>query len=173
MYLKILGSILVIVFSTIAGLKLGNDYKERILELKMIKQFLILLRGEIKYHKTPIDEALSNIYGRSGKNIDIMLKEVIDGIKAQDKKEFAKIWQNGVVKLKKETSMSEDDLEKLLQFGENIGFLDKETQINNIDLYLEKLDEDIKNLTARLDDKCRIYNVCGVLTGIFIVLLIV
>lgn len=173
MVLKIVGSLLVITFSTIAGFKLGNDYKSRILELKMLKQFLILLRGEIKYHKTPINEALSNIYGRSGKNIDVMLKVIIDDIKSSNKKEFAKIWEHGIIELKKETNLTDEDLQKLAQFGANIGFLDKETQINNIDLYLEKLEEDIKNLMAKLDEKCRIYNVCGVLTGIFIVLLIV
>ncbi|MBU5471487.1 stage III sporulation protein AB [Falcatimonas sp. MSJ-15] len=173
MYMKIIGSVLVIAFSTVAGFKLGNNYKERIAQLKMVKQFLILLRGEIRYHKTPIDEALKNILGRSGDKIDIMLNTVLKGIKENDKREFKEIWRDGIIELKNNSDLSREELNRLLDFGENIGFLDVESQISNIDLYLESLDEDIKSLTSKTDEKCKIYNVCGILTGIFIVLLIV
>lgn len=173
MYMKIIGSILVIAFSTVAGFKLGNSYKERIAQLKMVKQFLILLRGEIRYHKTPIDEALKNVHGRSGKEIDTMLEFILDEINKDDKREFKEIWREGVIVLKNNSDLSTADLNKLLDFGENIGFLNVDGQLSNIDLYLENLEEDIKSLTAKTDEKCRIYNVCGVLTGIFIVLLIV
>ena len=156
MYMKIIGSVLVIAFSTVAGFKLGNNYKERIAQLKMVKQFLILLRGEIRYHKTPIDEALKNILGRSGDKIDIMLNTVLKGIKENDKREFKEIWRDGIIELKNNSDLSREELNRLLDFGENIGFLDVESQISNIDLYLESLDEDIKSLTAKTDEKCKI-----------------
>ncbi|MFU0828859.1 MAG: hypothetical protein ACFWTJ_15250 [Lachnoclostridium sp.] len=69
------------------------------------------------------------------------------------------------------TSLNKKDLAALGQFGENLGYLDKDMQINTIDLYLEQIEEEIKDLSHNVKQKTYLYNSLGILGGIFITII--
>ena len=56
----------------------------------------------------------------------------------------------------------------MIQFGENLGYLDKDMQINTLDLYITQLETEITELAENLKEKTYLYNTLGVMAGVFI-----
>ncbi len=84
---------------------------------------------------------------------------------------FCEIWKEAVAKGLENTSLSKKDLQNLSGFGENLGYLDKEMQLNTIDLYLSQIEEEIKELSKGVKEKTYMYNTLGILGGIFITII--
>ena len=52
--LKGIGALLILASATGIGASFSRDLKGRCMELRMLKQMIYMLRGEIKYTKTPL-----------------------------------------------------------------------------------------------------------------------
>ena len=59
--IKGIGALLILASAAGIGVSFGNDLKGRCMELRMLKQMIYMLRGEIKYTKTPLPEAYASI----------------------------------------------------------------------------------------------------------------
>lgn len=66
------------------------------------------------------------------------------------------------------TSLTKKDKYQMIKFGEHLGYLDKEMQLNTLDLYLVQLDEELRGLTSNVKEKTYLYNSLGIMAGIFI-----
>ena len=73
----------------------------------------------------------------------------------------------------KDTSFLESDKENLIRFGENLGYLDRELQISTIDLYLNQLQEEIKEQAVVVKERTKLYNLLGIMAGIFITIVMI
>ena len=60
----------------------------------------------------------------------------------------------------------------MAQFGEQLGYLDKDMQMNHIDWYVTQVEEDMKEVASDSKDKMRLYRSLGVLFGILVTILI-
>ena len=68
--------------------------------------------------------------------------------------------------------LTKEDKAIFLSVGEKMGYLDKEMQLNTIQLFLTQLEQREEALYKMLPEKCRISRLIGVLSGIFIVILL-
>lgn len=59
--LKLVGACLIMVSAAGIGVSFSTDLKRRCQELRILKQLAYMLRGEIKFTKTPLPEAFSHI----------------------------------------------------------------------------------------------------------------
>jgi stage III sporulation protein AB len=71
------------------------------------------------------------------------------------------------------TSLSKKDKLHLIGFGENLGYLDKEMQMNTFDLYISQLEEEITDLSKSVKEKAYLYNSLGIMAGIFITIIMI
>lgn len=171
--MKILGCIMVIGASSGIGFFFSNEMRCRLEDLKELKKMVGLLRGDIRYANTPLPEALGAITRRHNGSFNNFFKNVSTRLCELSGQTFAQIWQEGVVKELIDTSLSKKDKLLLTQFGDNLGYLDKEMQMNVIDLYISQLEEEIKEMTKTLKEKSYLYNSLGVMAGIFIVVIMI
>ena len=65
------------------------------------------------------------------------------------------------------------DKENLVRFGENLGYLDREMQLGTIDLYLNQLEEEINEQAIVARERTKLYNVLGIMAGIFITIVMI
>ena len=72
-----------------------------------------------------------------------------------------------------DTSLSKRDKYQLIQFGENLGYLDKEMQMNTLDLFLAQMEEEIYELSKTVKEKTYLYNSLGIMAGIFISIIMI
>lgn len=173
--LKLLGGILVLLSCGIFGICMAEEKKRQLQSLKEIRQFFMLLSGEIRYGGTTLSEAIKGAAGKQKKN-QSCLREAFAGIavKMEGKKagSFFEIWREELQDRAKEAALSGRSLEQLLRIGENLGGLDRETQLNSLNCYLEELDREIIAEEKKIGEKVRLYRWLGALAGVFVWILL-
>ena len=81
---------------------------------------------------------------------------------------FTQVWMEAVNSELLNTSLNKKDKSGLIQFGENLGYLDKEMQINTHDLFLTQLEDEINELSKTAKEKSYLYSTLGIMAGIFV-----
>jgi stage III sporulation protein AB len=166
--LKIIGCILVIASSTGMGLFFSNEMKCRIEDLKELRKLIALLRGDIRYANTPLPEAISSIARRHSGSFEPFFSGVSTKLHELSGLTFSDIWKEAIEKKLVSTSLTKRDKLQLAQFGENMGYLDKDMQLNTLDLYISQLEDEISESSKTAKEKAYLYNSLGIMAGIFI-----
>lgn len=169
--LKVIGSVLTITSMAAMGFYFSSILRTRAEELLELKKYFMILKGEIRYHRTPLPEAMGELAARSSIGFQSFFQSVHENLKALSGQTFYQVWARSVEECLGDTCLSKEDKASLKRFGENLGFLDQEMQINTIDLYLSQLEEQRKRLTIEMKDRTRIYNLLGIAAGIFITII--
>jgi stage III sporulation protein AB len=170
--IKITGCIFIITSCTGMGWLFGTEIKKRIEDLKSAKSVALLLRGDIRYAHTALPEALENVSKRHEGRLAPFLRRVVKELKEYSGKSFNCIWKDAMKEELNHTSFTKKDKICLMQFGEQLGYLDKDMQINHIDWYITQVEDDMKEIALDAKDKIRLYKSLGVLFGILITILI-
>ena len=61
----------------------------------------------------------------------------------------------------------------LERVGDDLGCLDIETQLKTLSLLVEQFDDARKSLQEELPKKMKLYNYLGILTGVFLTILLI
>ena len=168
MLLKIIGCTLIILSSAGMGFFFSNEMRCRIDDLRELRKLVLLLRGDIRYGNTPLPEAVNAIARRHKGSFEAFFNKVSTSLNELSGLTFQEIWKDAVEKKLVDTSLSRRDKTQLLQFGENLGYLDKEMQMNTLDLFLSQLEEETKELSKAVKEKSYLFNSLGIMAGIFI-----
>lgn len=168
MLLKIIGSIFIIGSTSLFGYLLGKEKTNRLAQLRDLKKLLYQLRGEIQYGYTPLPEAMGNLGSRSETVFSGFFLDMEEQLKGYEGSSFYSIWKAGVEEKLKNTALNKADKRKLTAFGENLGYLDQDMQIRTIELYIEGLEEEINTESKAQKEKIRLCQLLGVLSGIFV-----
>jgi len=168
MWLKIIGSVFIITSTSVFGYLLGKEKTNRFLQLRTLKRILYQLRGEIQYGYTPLPEAMGSLGRRNETVFSDFFLSIEEQLKNFEGNTFYSIWKRGIEDKLKATSLIKSDKVKLISLGENLGYLDQEMQIRTIDLYIEGLEEEIMIESKSMKEKIRLYQLLGVLSGIFV-----
>jgi stage III sporulation protein AB len=171
--MKIIGCILVVVSSTGMGFFFSNEMRCRIEDLKELRKLIVLLRGDIRYANTPLPEAISSITRRQSGSFNAFFEYVGTRLRELSGHTFSDIWKEAVQKQLEDTSLSKKDKLHLIQFGENVGYLDKEMQMNTIDLFISQLEDEIRDLSKTVKEKAYLCNTLGIMAGIFIIIIMI
>lgn len=171
--LKIIGCILVIASSTGMGFYFSGEMRCRIEDLRELKKLIGLLRGDIRYANTPLPEAINSINRRHSGRFQAFFAYVSEKLNELSGHTFSEIWKTAAEKELMNTSLAKKDKLHLVQFGENLGYLDKDMQMNTIDLYISQLEEEMKELTRTVKEKSYLYNTLGIMAGIFITIIMI
>jgi len=166
--LKIIGCILVIASSSGIGFFFSNEMRCRINDLKELRKLIALLRGDIRYASTPLPEAISTIARRHTGGFQPFFTSVSIKLHEFSGLTFSGIWKEAVEKELLDTSLAKQDKLHLIQFGDNLGYLDKDMQLNTLDLYITQLEDEIVDLSKTAKEKAYLYNSLGIMAGIFI-----
>lgn len=171
--IKVLGIILTISSSAAMGFYFSLEVRSRTEELKELKKIILTLRGDIRYTMTPLPEAINSLAKRQEGKFRPFLIKVEKELTSLGGLSFKDIWMNSVFEELKTTSLNKKDKLHLGQLGENLGYLDKEMQMNTIDLYISQLETEIEEANKTVKEKTHLYNCLGVMLGIFVTIIII
>lgn len=171
--MKIIGCALVILSSAGMGFYFSSEMKYRIEDLKELKKLVGLLRGDIRYANTPLPEAINAIHRRHSGNFQTFFNHVSEKLNELSGITFSEVWKVAVDKELTSTSLTKKDKLHLAQFGENLGYLDKDMQMNTFELYISQLEEEITDLTKTVKEKSYLFNTLGIMAGIFITIIMI
>jgi len=171
--LKIIGALMILVSATAIGASYSTDLKKHCMELRLLKQMLYMLRGELKYTRTPLPEAFLHIAERLPAPFSVFLQETSREMAKYDGRTFSALWQEAVKKQLYEVHLKKEEKEQLLALGEILGYLDLEMQLSSIELYLEQLEVSIRNAQDTLGTRQKLCQSLGIAGGVFLIILLI
>lgn len=170
--LKLVGAVLILASATGLGISYSLDLKKRCMELRLLKQLVYLLRGELKYTRTPLPDAFGHMAERMREPFSAFLRSMERELGNLEGKTFGELWRGQIDRELAGTFLKKEDKEQLKTLGEVLGYLDLEMQLNSLDLYLEQLDLSILEAQEAIRTKRKLYQSLGVAGGIFLILLL-
>lgn len=173
MILKLIGSVMILVSGTMLGVKMGYNLKMRLSQLKRFEKIISMLTGEIRYNNSTIPEALNHVGAHMVNPFNEILMKISEELDAFEGRTFKEIWENAFEENRTKLCFTKEQLENIKHLGESLGYLDKQMQINTLDLFMEQIRTDIKDMEKTISDNVRLYNCLGVMGGILVILIIV
>lgn len=168
-----MGISFVIAGSSLYGIWMSKRYVGNLAELEELRHMLFLLKGQILYANAPLHEAFDTIGNRTDGALAELFIRVAKKSEAQQGTQFAEIWKDEVRLLGEHSLLSKEDRQSLENFGNHLGFLDKEMQERNFLLYLEQLDLRIQDMREHKKERCRMCTSLGILGGMFLAILFI
>lgn len=158
--------------STALGFACGRDLSNRLCSLRELERAADILRAEIQYAGTPLQEIFLEIAGRTDGPLGRMFREAAGQMGQRDGKTLGKIMGECIGNLSEDTGLTANDKAQLARLGERLGYLDVQMQIMTIERYKEELEREQKEAEGDYLQKSRVYRCLGFLGGVFLTLLL-
>lgn len=170
--LKLLGMGLMVSGCIGFGFYKGNQCKRRREELLELKKMMLLLKGEIKYQLTPLPEALSVVGKKLNSPFGKLLEKMGKELNSHKTKGIYPIWSTYIKELEGRSALLKEDRKELLELGERLGGLDRETQLGAIIQYEQLLDFTLDEVQTTLSQKVKLCHTLGITGGLFLFILL-
>ncbi|NLP14782.1 MAG: stage III sporulation protein AB [Clostridium sp.] len=172
MLLKIVGSLIVFISSSLLGYMYSRKCSERPKDLRTLQGLLQMFENEISFLSNVLTKAFLKIYRCNDSGVSAFFGHTVEilnsdaGINARD------AWTKAVRENINKTALNSEDEEILISFGKLLGSSDVEGQIKNIRLTLNQLkmqEEKAEELRKKNES---MYRNLGVLGGLAIIIIL-
>lgn len=164
------GAVLVLLGAGGMGMMFSSRFLTRLRLLEEARRLVYLLKGEILYANSSLDEAFCRAGHRLGGRMGELAVQVAERIGEKQGRGFGEIWREEVKNLQ-DLPLSKEDLGQLEEFGRQLGYLDRQMQERTMLLYLEQLELSIRSMRERRQEACRLYTGLSLAGGIFFIIL--
>lgn len=172
MFLKILGSFIVLAASSMMGFAMARDCARRPQQLRELQGILQMFENEITYLSNVLSEAFEKICLVSSSETTVFLKETIKNIKHGPVNNTYEAWEKAVRENIRKTALNKEDEKTLISFGKMLGNSDLEGQIKNIRLTMNQLRmQEEKAEESRKKNESMFKNL-GILGGLAVVIIL-
>lgn len=156
------------------GLGLYESYlvKLKYENLKALKRSLLCLRGDIAFGRTPLPEAFLGISRRSEGMVGAFFEKLAGKLETGDGSRLSELWEQTAGETFYKKSLTEKDRKEWIELGQTIGYLDSKMQLDTLNLYLERMEQSLEIQREEKRVKIRLYNLLGVMAGVFITIMI-
>lgn len=167
--LKIFILFLIFVVCTFLGFTKAKSYDVRVEELKRIKNALEAIKSKIEFTYEPImdifTEITKMIYQKNSENNIFK-----DTVKLSYENGITESWNMAV---DKETKLTGEDKSILKMFGKLLGKIDKEGQINEINVTSNLLDTQIEKAEQEKKKNYKLFKTLGSVIGIGLCIILI
>lgn len=173
MYLKITGSIFIIVACAGYGFSRGREYKTHVDELEELRRIAMMFATETSYSKLPIAELSSRISRKVKEPFRSWLIGLSLELKKEKQEPLMRVWKKEAERLLEGLSLTEEEGDELKNLGVQIGNYNIQMQENAFRWYADMLKEKRGTLMKEVSERQRLCNSLGILAGIFLVILLI
>ena len=169
--MKTAGIILILFSGTGLGLCKSMELTARLKILEKLAQLLLLLKGEIRCTGATLEDAFHDAAAKMPGEYRLFLKETAGWLQQRPGITFDEIFRECAVRLLPLYRLSEEERESFLSLGEKLGYLDREMQIRQLELYETDFLYLLQNLRKDKEEKKKIYRSLGAMGGILLAIL--
>ena len=156
--LKLAGSLLIIGATTLWGMAAAEGLRDQYEQMRLLQSLLYALRSEILYARSYLEEAFAKMSETMRRKTGIP---------------FYQIWSGGIQEALQGSGLAQEEKDKLSEIGKRLGNADMEAQIRSLDLYLEELKKSMEEKREGMKTRIRLCHCLGVMSGIFLTILLV
>lgn len=172
MYLKIIGSILILGSSTYAGWLFGERYRKRLNGLLEWKKLLRMIEGEMRYRKVPLGDIFTHVKSRTSGTFSDWLSWMARMLGGYSGRTFRELWEEGIDTYLTDSDFAREDIAMMKELGSQLGYLDIQMQETAIGHAVLQLEAKISELEQAAAEKQKISRTLGVSAGIFCVVIL-
>lgn len=169
---KFVGSLMILAATTWAGVLYGNEQQNGLNQMYYLRHLIQMLRGELEYSSAPLGEIFCRIAVRVKEPYRSWMHYLQKETENRSEEQFQKIWCAGIEKYLGKLHLKRESKRRLIEIGEYIGKMDRMSESRNLMLYLENMDQEIKDFREEIKDKKRISGCIGVMSGLFLVIIL-
>lgn len=170
--LKLLGAVLVLVTSSLAGFCVARGFSRRPGELQSLRASLQMLETEITYTATPLAEAMERVGARAEPGIATLFLRAGEELRAMSGCNAQEAWDRALLALYSTTALRPVDLSILRQLGASLGVSDRQDQSKHLRLAMEQLGVQMNRAAEEAGRQVKLWNYLGFLGGLAIILLL-
>lgn len=171
--IKIIGIIIVLFGTTSLGIYKAGQYLSRLNNLYEIKKAFLYIQSEIRYLSTPLPEIFEGVAKKMRGPIRHFFERVANELKEKNGRELKQIWQESFAQTIKSEYLEKEAREEFLDAGGQLGCLERQAQEKSIEYFLKKWEFLIERRREEKNNRLKLYYVCGVMSGILMVILLV
>ncbi len=171
--MKLAGSILIILATSLIGAGMAVNLERQYEELKYIRQLLYQLQSEIKYSRSFLSEAFRSISQSAQAPYDKWMRELSLKLEQKSEGSLGGIWCESIDTYLKELKIATKQKEQLKDLGNYLGNVDADIQIKHIDMLCIQLELKMNEMRKELEEKKKLCRCLGVMSGIFIVIILI
>lgn len=168
---KGVGICLLILSSSMIGFYKSLEFSERLTNLNNLKWCLLLIKGEIKYQPSTLPELFFRTSDKMEKKYQHIFQSLAQQLMRKEGKGFSEIWREVWQREKQHFFFQKEDLEILLSFGKGFGYLDKDTQLSQLEYLITQVEFQVEDAKQKKQSGQRVYQMLGVIGGFFLAIL--
>ena len=168
---RLLGAGLILASFTLFGIQQKQRLLEHVRQLVNLKELLLLLSGELSYARTPLSEAFLHIAERGRDPFGELFSDVAAELRNRQRR-LPEIWQDALRCHRSRIYFNQEEFRLLERLGGNFGYLDINMQLGQLSLVIQQLDVKITEAQGELEKRQRLYQYLCVMSGLFLILVL-
>ena len=158
--------------TSVWGITKAEKVKNQLENMKYLQRIISLIQSEIRYSRAFLGEIFANIGQGVKEPYKSWLLEMSDRVNEFSGERFEDIWKSSVHRNLKVLNLPEQEVESLKSLGNQLGYADIQIQMRLLDLYQEHLERTIREVHGEVQMKVRLYHCLGVMSGLFVAVLL-
>ena len=171
--MKVLGSLLIIGATSLFGCRMAIDMEQRYAQMKELRQIMYLLQSEIAYSRAFLAEAFLRISRQTSEPYSVWLRQMYYRMQKRTGGTFEQVWYETIQEYLISARLPSQEKKRLEELGKCLGSPDAGMQVKSIDLYEEQLALSMHEVKEGLRTKKRLCHCLGVMSGIFLAILLI
>ncbi len=172
-YMKVAGSVVVIITGTYMGILFSRDIEKRYDELCDLRKSFIIIHADISYGSISLGEILEHVSRQALPIHSQWLQKLESNLREERNQTFAILWRDSIDACLDSSHMNKQEIQELIDVGTTMGNVDKNQQLSMLTLYLKRLELRIASLEQEKDKKQKLYRTLGMLGSVFVVVLLI
>lgn len=173
MILKILGSLIVLISTTLFGIQISHKYRTRPLVLSDMIRCLEYLITQISYGQTSLPESFDNLCSSqlSSDKASFIFKTALKTLKCEEGITIGEAFDRALDSI--DLYLNKQDKNILKYLSPNLGNTDAENQIKSIKLVIQQLSGQLSEAEQLRQKNEKLFKELGFLFGLMIIILLV
>ena len=168
--MKWIGFLLVLTGTGGIGFSLVGEYAMRIKILGQIKEMMHYINDLIMYEYASLPEAFTRTAERVGAPFSEFLRKVAGQVDTFSGEDISFLWKSNAVMVKE--LMNAKDYQEFLSCMQQTGFSDAKGQSGALKAYEQRLELLLHRLSEQKEEKCKLYQTLGIMSGVFVCILL-
>ena len=170
---KTFGAVLIIGATSLWGIRAADRINDQYVQMQYLKKLIYQLRSEIRYARSYLGEAFRHIGTSSREPYKGWILEIYDRLEHKNRGTLADIWEDTVKKRISGGIRPSGGGTGQTDKSWRPGVADIEMQVKTLDLYLEEMSLSMEEMRGRMKAKVRLCHCLGVMSRIFITVLLI
>jgi stage III sporulation protein AB len=165
--------VLILFATSAAGVLYGYESQRYLEKLVYIRHLLQMLKGEMEYAHIPLSEAFFRLAKKVKQPYRTWMRALEMEIEERRDAQFSSIWRRSIDTYLQELNLKAVHKNQLKELGDYLGQLDPNTSRQTLEAEIARWEIEVKKVREALATKKRIATCLGVMSGIFLIVILI